>query len=116
VGQTMKKIEAIIRHHKLDEIKAALVELGFHGMTVTEVRGYGRQKGQRETYRGAEYTIDFIPKLKIEVIVADEHVDKVIDTIVNSAKTGSIGDGKLFVSALENAVRIRTGESGEAAL
>ncbi|MCH5375279.1 MAG: P-II family nitrogen regulator, partial [Planctomycetes bacterium] len=84
----MKKVEAIIRHHKLDEIKAALVEQGYHGMTVTEVRGYGRQKGQRETYRGAEYTIDFIPKLKIEVVVADEHVDNVVETIVGAAKTG----------------------------
>jgi nitrogen regulatory protein PII len=112
----MKKIEAIIRHHKLDEIKAALVERGYHGMTVTEVRGYGRQKGQRETYRGAEYTIDFIPKLKIEVVVGDDQVDKVIETIVASAKTGSIGDGKIFVYTLDNSVRIRTGESGEAAL
>jgi len=112
----MKKIEAIIRHHKLDEIKAALVEQGYHGMTVTEVRGYGRQKGQRETYRGAEYTIDFIPKLKIEVVVADEHVDKVVETVVGAAKTGSIGDGKIFICTLDNAVRIRTGESGETAL
>jgi nitrogen regulatory protein P-II 1 len=112
----MKKIEAIIRHHKLDEIKAALVERGYHGMTVTEVRGYGRQKGQRETYRGAEYTIDFIPKLKIEVVVADDQVDAVVETIVSSAKTGSIGDGKIFIYSLENSVRIRTGESGEAAL
>jgi nitrogen regulatory protein P-II 1 len=112
----MKKIEAIIRHHKLDEIKAALVERGYHGMTVTEVRGYGRQKGQRETYRGAEYTIDFIPKLKIEVVVGDDQVDKVIETIVASAKTGSIGDGKIFIYSLDNSVRIRTGESGEAAL
>jgi nitrogen regulatory protein P-II 1 len=112
----MKKIEAIIRHHKLDEIKTALVENGYHGMTVTEVRGYGRQKGQRETYRGAEYTIDFIPKLKIEVVVADDQVDKVVQTIATSAKTGSIGDGKIFIYSLENSVRIRTGESGEAAL
>ena len=112
----MKKIEAIIRHHKLDEIKAALVERGYHGMTVTEVRGYGRQKGQRETYRGAEYTIDFIPKLKIEVVVGDDQVDKVIETIIASAKTGSIGDGKIFIYSLDNSVRIRTGESGEAAL
>jgi len=112
----MKKIEAVIRHHKLDEIKAALVEQGYHGMTVTEVRGYGRQKGQRETYRGAEYTIDFIPKLKIEVVVSDEHADKVVETVVTAAKTGSIGDGKIFIYTLDNAVRIRTGESGEAAL
>ncbi len=112
----MKKIEAIIRHHKLDEIKSALVEMGFHGMTVTEVRGYGRQKGQRETYRGAEYTIDFIPKLKIEVVIGDEDVDRVIETIVNAAKTSAIGDGKLFVWSIENAVRIRTGEAGSSAL
>jgi nitrogen regulatory protein P-II 1 len=114
--ETMKKIEAIVRHHKLDDIKAALVEQGFHGMTVTEVRGFGRQKGQRETYRGAEYTIDFIPKLKIEVAVASEDCDKVIETIVKAAKTGSIGDGKIFVYNLDNAVRIRTGESGGSAL
>ncbi len=115
-GTSMKKIEAIIRHHKLDEIKNALVESGYHGMTVTEVRGYGRQKGQRETYRGAEYTIDFIPKLKIEVVVPDEQVDKVVQAIATAAKTGSIGDGKIFICSLENSVRIRTGESGEAAL
>jgi nitrogen regulatory protein PII len=112
----MKKIEAIVRHHKLDDIKAALVEQGFHGMTVTEVRGFGRQKGQRETYRGAEYTIDFIPKLKIEVAVDSQDADKVIETIVKAAKTGSIGDGKIFIYDLDNAVRIRTGESGGAAL
>ena len=115
-GESMKKIEAIIRHHKLDEIKAALVEGGYHGMTVTEVRGYGRQKGQRETYRGAEYMIDFIPKLKIEVVVADDQVDKVVQSIVTSAKTGAIGDGKIFIYSLDDSVRIRTGESGEAAL
>jgi nitrogen regulatory protein P-II 1 len=112
----MKKIEAIVRHHKLDDIKAALVEQGYHGMTVTEVRGFGRQKGQRETYRGAEYTIDFIPKLKIEVAVADDDAAKVLETIVKAAKTGNIGDGKIFVSPLEDAIRIRTEENGEAAL
>jgi nitrogen regulatory protein P-II 1 len=112
----MKKIEAIVRHHKLDEIKKALVEHGFTGMTVTEVRGFGRQKGQRETYRGAEYTIDFIPKLKIEVVVNSADADKAVDAIVKAAQTGSIGDGKIFVWDLQNAVRIRTGEVGEAAI
>ena len=112
----MKKIEAIVRHHKLDEIKAALVEQGYHGMTVTEVRGFGRQKGQRETYRGAEYTIDFIPKLKLEVAVTAEDAPKVLETIIKAAKTGNIGDGKIFVSTLDDAIRIRTEESGESAL
>lgn len=112
----MKKIEAIVRHHKLDEIKAALVEQGYHGMTVTEVRGFGRQKGQRETYRGAEYTIDFIPKLKLEVAVAAEDAPQVVETIIKAAKTGNIGDGKIFVSALDDAIRIRTEESGKSAL
>ena len=112
----MKKIEAIVRHHKLDEIKAALVEHGYHGMTVTEVRGFGRQKGQRETYRGAEYTIDFIPKLKLEVAVAAEDAPKVLETIIKAAKTGNIGDGKIFVSTLDDAIRIRTEESGKSAL
>ena len=112
----MKKIEAIVRHHKLDEIKAALVEQGYHGMTVTEVRGFGRQKGQRETYRGAEYTIDFIPKLKIEVAVSAEDAPKVLETIINAANTGNIGDGKIFVSTLDEAIRIRTQESGKDAL
>lgn len=112
----MKKIEAIVRHHKLDAIKTALLDVDCYGMTVTEVRGYGRQKGQQETYRGAEYTIDFIPKLKIEVVVDAQQVGKVIETIVDAAKTGAIGDGKIFVSVLEDAVRIRTGESGDAAL
>jgi nitrogen regulatory protein P-II 1 len=112
----MKKIEAIVRHHKLDQIKAALVERGYHGMTVTEVRGFGRQKGQRETYRGAEYTIDFIPKLKIEVAVASEDASKVVETIVSAAGTGNIGDGKIFVSTLDDAIRIRTQERGQTAL
>jgi nitrogen regulatory protein P-II 1 len=112
----MKKIEAIVRHHKLDEIKAALVEQGYHGMTVTEVRGFGRQKGQRETYRGAEYTIDFIPKLKIEVAVTAEDAPKVLETIIAAANTGNIGDGKIFVSTLDDAIRIRTQEHGETAL
>ena len=112
----MKKVEAIIRHHKLDDVKAALVELGYHGMTVTEVRGYGRQKGQRETYRGAEYTIDFIPKLKVEVVIPAGDADKVVATIVNASRTGNIGDGKIFISSIDDAIRIRTGETGDTAL
>jgi len=112
----MKMIEAIIKPFKLDEVKDALVEVGVHGMTVTEVKGFGRQKGSKETYRGAEYTTDFVPKLKIEVYVADNQVAKVIETITRSAKTGSVGDGKIFVSDLSSVVRIRTGETGESAL
>lgn len=112
----MKKIEAVVRHHRLDAIKSSLVEAGFHGMTVTEVRGFGRQKGKTETYRGAEYTIDFLPKLKVEVIVADDQAAKVISTIMAAARTGQIGDGKLFVSDISEAVRIRTGENGTSAL
>jgi nitrogen regulatory protein P-II 1 len=112
----MKKVEAIVRHHKLDEVKAALVENGFEGMTVIEVRGFGRQKGQTETYRGAEYKIDFIPKIKIELVVANDRSDALVETIMKSAQTGKIGDGKIFVSDLANAVRIRTGETGDSAL
>ncbi|MDO8547634.1 MAG: P-II family nitrogen regulator [Nitrospirales bacterium] len=112
----MKKIEAIIKPFKLEEVKDALTEIGIYGMTVTEVRGYGRQKGQKESYRGAEYTVEFVPKTKIEVAVADNLADKVVETILRTAKTGSIGDGKIFVTALGNVVRIRTGESGELAL
>ncbi len=112
----MKKIEAIVRHHKLDEIAAKLDEAGFKGMTVTEVRGYGRQKGHSETYRGAEYTVDFVPKLKIEVVVDEPVAVKVIDIIVKSAQTGNIGDGKIFVSDLKEVIRIRTGEVGTAAI
>ena len=112
----MMKIEAIVRHHKLDAIKEALVSLGFQGMTVTEVRGFGRQKGQKETYRGAEYKIDFVPKIKIEVIVPTESSDKVISAIMKAAQTGQIGDGKIFVIDLAESVRIRTGETGEEAL
>lgn len=112
----MLKIEAIIRHHKLDAIKEALVSAGFHGMTVTEVRGYGRQKGQKETYRGAEYRIDFVPKLKIEIVIPKDAAEKVIDTIVKAAETGQIGDGKIFVSEISKTVRIRTGETDTAAL
>ena len=112
----MKKIEAIVRHHKLDELKTALVKGGFHGMTVTEVHGFGRQKGHTETYRGAEYQVDFVPKIKIEIATRDADAQKVIDLIVNSARSGQIGDGKIFISELTQAVRIRTSETGEAAL
>lgn len=112
----MLKIEAIVRHHKIDAIKEALVSAGYHGMTVTEVRGFGRQKGQKETYRGAEYRIDFVPKLKLEIVVPKEAGDKVIDTIVRAAQTGQIGDGKIFVYECSNAIRIRTSETGGAAL
>jgi nitrogen regulatory protein P-II 2 len=112
----MKMIEAIIKPFKLDEVKDALVEMGVHGMTVTEVKGFGRQKASNETYRGAEYTTDFVPKVKIEVYVADNQVQRVIETITRSAKTGTVGDGKIFVSDLGSVVRIRTGETGESAL
>jgi nitrogen regulatory protein P-II 1 len=112
----MKKIEAIIKPYKLDEVKDALTEMGVIGMTVSEVRGFGRQKGHTELYRGSEYTIDFLPKIRIEIVVADGVVDKVVDTIASAAKTGSIGDGKVFVTPVEGAVRIRTGERDEAAL
>ena len=108
----MKKIEAIVRHHKTEAVKDALVKLGHHGMTLTEVRGFGRQKGQTETYRGAEYTVDFVPKVKVEVVVDEAMLDKAISTIVNAAKTGQIGDGKIFVTNLEEVIRIRTGETG----
>lgn len=112
----MKKVEAIIKPFKLDEVKDALSQLGINGMTVTEVKGFGRQKGHVEVYRGTEYEVNFIPKIKIEVIVPDSIINKVIDVIVSKAKTGSIGDGKLFISSLEDVVRIRTGERGEAAI
>lgn len=109
----MKMIEAIIKPFKLDEVKDALVEVGVQGMTVSEVKGFGRQKGSKETYRGAEYTTDFIPKVKIEVYVADKEVARVIETITRAAKTGTVGDGKIFVSDISNVVRIRTGEMGK---
>ncbi len=112
----MKKIEAIIKPFKLDEVKDALTKLGIYGMTITEVKGFGRQKGHVEVYRGAEYEVCFIPKIKIEVVVPDAIIAKVIDTILNTAKTGNIGDGKLFICSLEDIVRIRTGERGEAAI
>ncbi|MFW6124983.1 MAG: P-II family nitrogen regulator [Pirellulales bacterium] len=112
----MKKIEAIIRHHRLDEVKDALVEQGIHGMTVTEVRGFGRQKGHKEVYRGTEYNIDFVPKIKIEVVVADARLDDAVQAIVDASKTGKVGDGKIFIHELAETVRIRTGETGEAVL
>ena len=112
----MKKIEAIIKPFKLDEIKDALNEIGIQGMTVTEVKGFGRQKGHVELYRGAEYDISFIPKIKMEVVVADSMVEKVMATILEKAKTGKIGDGKIFVAKLEDVIRIRTGEKGDGAI
>ena len=112
----MKKIEAIIRHFKLDDVKDALMQQGVHGMTVTEVRGFGRQKGHTEMYRGTEYTVDFVPKIKIEVVVADADLPRAIETISRAAKTGQVGDGKIFVTELENVVRIRTGETGNQAI
>lgn len=112
----MKLIEAIIKPFKLDEVKDALLEIGIQGMTVTEVKGFGRQKGHKETYRGQEYTIEFVPKVKLEVAVNDGQVPRVLDTITRAAKTGSIGDGKIFVRDLSSVVRIRTGETGESAL
>ena len=112
----MKKIEAIIRHFKLDDVKNALTDKGVQGMTITEVRGFGRQKGHTEVYRGTEYTVDFVPKIKVEVIVPEGDAQGVIDTIVDSAQTGQVGDGKIFVSDLTQSVRIRTGEVNEEAL
>lgn len=112
----MKKIEAIIKPFKLEEVKDALTELGVYGMTVSEVRGFGRQKGHKEAYRGTEYTIEFVPKTKIEVVVPDGLADKVVETVMRTAKTGSIGDGKIFVQNLEGVIRIRTGETGDRAL
>ena len=112
----MKKIEAIIKPFKLDDVKEALTEIGVIGMTVTEVRGFGRQKGHTELYRGSEYTVDFLPKVKIEVVVGDGMVDKVVSVIVGAAKTGSIGDGKVFVLPIDESIRIRTGETGESAV
>jgi len=112
----VKKIEAIVRHFKLEDIKNALSQIGVQGMTVTEVRGFGRQKGHKEQYRGAEYTVDFLPKAKVEVVVADKQAKDVLDTIIRSARTGQIGDGKIFVTDLADVIRIRTGESGEVAL
>ena len=112
----MKKVEAIIKPFKLDEVKEALHEIGVSGITVTEAKGFGRQKGHTELYRGAEYVVDFLPKVKIEVVLADEFVDKAIEAIQNAARTGRIGDGKIFVLPIEGAIRIRTGERGESAI
>ena len=112
----MKKIEAIIKPFKLEEVKDALGEIGIEGMTVSEVKGFGRQKGHTEIYRGSEYTVDFLPKIKLEIVVSDAQADNAVSTIVKSAKTGKIGDGKVFVSTIDEAVRIRTEEKGEAAV
>lgn len=112
----MKKIEAIIRHFKLEDVKNALSEQGVLGMTVTEVRGFGRQKGHTEMYRGTEYAVDFVPKVKLEVVVPDDATKSIIDTILRTAQTGQIGDGKIFISDMSDTIRIRTGETGEEAL
>jgi nitrogen regulatory protein PII len=112
----MKKIEAIIKPFKLEEVKDALGEIGIEGMTVTEVKGFGRQKGHTEIYRGSEYTVDFLPKIKIEIVIPDEKLDEAVEAIVKTAKTGKIGDGKVFVSTVDAAVRIRTEEKGVAAV
>jgi len=112
----MKKIEAIIKPFKLDDVREALSDIGVTGLTVTEVKGFGRQKGHTELYRGAEYVVDFLPKVKLEVVVADSLLDRAMEAIINAARTGKIGDGKIFVTTVEQVVRIRTGESGEAAI
>lgn len=112
----MKKIEAIIKPFKLEEVKVALTELGIEGMTVTEVKGFGRQKGHTEIYRGSEYTVDFLPKIKLEIVIPDEKLEPAVKAIATSAKTGKIGDGKIFVLSIEQAVRIRTDETGEKAI
>jgi nitrogen regulatory protein PII len=112
----MKKIEAIIKPFKMEDVKEALAEIGVEGMTVTEVKGFGRQKGHTEIYRGSEYTVDFLPKVKFEIVLPDERVKKAVDAIVAAAKTGKIGDGKVFVLSIENAIRIRTEEQGDSAI
>ncbi len=112
----MKKIEAVIKPFKLDEVREALSEIGVNGLTVTEVKGFGRQKGHTELYRGAEYVVDFLPKIKIELVVADGILDHAVDAIIKAAHTGKIGDGKIFVTSVEQVIRIRTGETGESAL
>ncbi len=112
----MKKIEAIVRHHKLEEVKTALTSTGVTGMTITEVRGFGRQKGHTEVYRGTEYTVDFVPKVKIEIVIDDAKLQTAISTIIQAAQTGQIGDGKIFVSDLSDVIRIRTAETGASAL
>ena len=112
----MKKVEAIVRHFKLEDVKNALTERGIHGMTSSEVRGFGRQKGHTEMYRGTEYAVDFVPKVKIEVVCSDANLAMVVDTVLRTAQTGQIGDGKIFVTDLNDIIRIRTGETGEDAL
>ncbi|CAN4274477.1 GlnK Nitrogen regulatory protein PII [Methylophilaceae bacterium] len=112
----MKKIEAIIKPFKLDEVRESLSEIGVNGLTVTEVKGFGRQKGHTELYRGAEYVVDFLPKIKIELVVTDEMVESAMDAIIKAAHTGKIGDGKIFVSSIDQVIRIRTGETGESAV
>jgi len=112
----MKKIEAIIKPFKLDDVKETLNEIGIQGMTIVEVKGYGRQKGHKEIYRGAEYVVDFIPKIKVELVVTEENVDKVVNGIAKAANTGKIGDGKIFILPVEQAIRVRTGETGEDAI
>lgn len=112
----MQKIEAIIKPFKLDDVKEALSEIGVYGMTVTEVNGYGRQKGHKEIYRGAEYVVDFVPKIKLEIVVSDERAEETIQTVRNAANSGKIGDGKIFVSTVEQVIRVRTGETGTEAL
>ncbi len=112
----MKKIEAVIKPFKLDEVREALAEVGVSGLTVTEVKGFGRQKGHTELYRGAEYVVDFLPKVKVEVVVSDKMVDGAVEAIIKAARTGKIGDGKIFVTSIDQVVRIRTGESGESAI
>ena len=116
MGMKMKKIEAIIKPFKLDEVKEALQEIGVQGLSVIEVKGFGRQKGHTELYRGAEYVVDFLPKVKIEVVLGDDLVDSAIEAITNAAKTDKIGDGKIFVTTIEQAIRIRTGETGDDAI
>lgn len=112
----MKKVEAIIKPFKLEEVKEALASVGCQGLTVAEVKGFGRQKGHKELYRGAEYVVEFLPKVKLEVVVSDDKIEQVVEAIVKAASTGRIGDGKIFVSPIDDAVRIRTGESGDAAI
>ncbi|MCX6136950.1 MAG: P-II family nitrogen regulator [Ignavibacteriales bacterium] len=112
----MKKIEAVIRPFKLDDVREALSEAGVKGLTLTEVKGYGRQKGHTEIYRGAEYQIDFLPKLKLEIVVKDSMVDQIVETIIRAARTGQVGDGKIFVSPVEEVIRVRTGEAGDDAI
>ncbi|HEX2027825.1 MAG TPA: P-II family nitrogen regulator [Nitriliruptorales bacterium] len=112
----MKLVTAIVKPHKLEEVREALQDLGIQGMTLTEVRGHGRQKGHTEVYRGAEYTVDFVPKTRLDILLTDDRVDEVVDTIVKVARTGQVGDGKIFVTPVEQVVRIRTGEQGEDAL